>query len=86
MKLNISIGVMTSINLKERYNACKNTWAVDFENIYFLGGNLSNEDDLVKIDGAGEDWNSAFLKQKNYFMKNISILDKVSKIGSKVIS
>ena len=74
MKLNISIGVMTSINLKERYNACKNTWAVDFENIYFLGGNLSNEDDLVKIDGAGEDWNSAFLKQqlglKYLFEKN----------------
>ena len=61
--MNISIGVVTSTNLKERYLACKNTWANDFKNIYFFGGNIYDEN-LISIKEASEDYNSHFLKQQ----------------------
>ena len=32
---NLGIGIVTSINLKERYTACKNTWVNDFKNVFF---------------------------------------------------
>lgn len=60
---NFVIGVVTSKNLEERYKACKNTWAKDFDNIYFFGGYMEDEN-LVKIPEAGEDYNSHFLKQQ----------------------
>ena len=37
-KEKISISVITSTNLKERYYACMNTWSKDFDNVYFFGG------------------------------------------------
>ena len=59
----IGIGVVTSSNLKNRYNACKNTWLKDFENTYLFGGN-GNDPSLINIVEAGEDYNSHFLKQQ----------------------
>jgi hypothetical protein len=63
MNDNLGIGIMTSINLKERYMACKNTWLKDFDNTYLFGGNIPDEN-LIPIQSAGENWQSAFLKQQ----------------------
>lgn len=60
---NVAIGVMSSINLKERYTACKETWLKDFEHTYLFGGNIRS-DDLISLSSAGENWESAFLKQQ----------------------
>ena len=60
---NLGIGVVTSTNLKNRYTACKNTWAKDFKNVFFFGGNIP-DDNLIGIKQAGEDYNSHFLKQQ----------------------
>jgi hypothetical protein len=59
----IGIGVVTSSNLKKRYNVCKNTWLKDFENTYLFGGN-GNDPSLINITEAGEDYRSHFLKQQ----------------------
>lgn len=61
--MKISIGVMTSINLLDRFKAVKDTWLSDFENSYLFGGFRYHED-LVNFQQAGEDWQSAFLKQQ----------------------
>jgi len=70
---NIGVGVVTSTRLKERYMACKNTWSKDFQNVFFFGGYLQ-DDNLISISQAGEDYNSHFLKQqlgfKYMFEKN----------------
>ena len=63
MNDNLGIGVVTSINLKERYTACKNLWLKDFDNTYLFGGN-GNDENLISIHSAGEDYNSHFLKQQ----------------------
>ena len=60
---NLGIGIMTSINLRSRYEACKLTWLKDFKNVYLFGGNIP-DNNLISIQEAGEDWNSAFLKQQ----------------------
>lgn len=60
---NVSISVITSANLKERYIACMNTWAKDFTDVYFFGGYI-NDDNLISIESAGEDHSSHFLKQQ----------------------
>ncbi len=60
---NLGIGIVTSINLKERYTACKKTWTSDFKNVFFFGGNIP-DDNLISIREAGEDYNSHFLKQQ----------------------
>lgn len=62
-KEKISISVITSANLKERYSACMNTWSKDFDNVYFFGGYM-NDENLISIESAGEDHNSHFLKQQ----------------------
>jgi hypothetical protein len=59
----IGIGVVTSSNLKKRYNACKNTWLKDFDNTYLFGGN-GNDPSLINITESGEDYRSHFLKQQ----------------------
>jgi hypothetical protein len=63
---NLGIGIMSSVNFKERYTACKLTWSKDFDNVYIFGGHKANEIDnnLISIEGAGEDWESCFLKQQ----------------------
>ena len=63
---NLGIGIMSSVNFKDRYTACKLTWLKDFDNTYIFGGHNSNEVDsnLISIEGAGEDWESCFLKQQ----------------------
>ena len=63
MNDNLGIGIMTSINLKKRYTACKDTWIKDFDNVYLFGGNLPDEN-LISIPETGEDWSSSFLKQQ----------------------
>jgi hypothetical protein len=63
MNDNIGISLVTSVNLKNRYTACKNTWVNDFDNIYLFGGNIPDEN-LISIQEAGEDYNSHFLKQQ----------------------
>lgn len=60
---NLAIGVVTSVNLKERYNSCMNTWSKDFDNVFFFGGNIFDEN-LIQIKEAGEDYHSHFLKQQ----------------------
>jgi len=60
---NFVVGVVTSKNLEKRYKACKDTWSKDFDHIYFFGGYMEDEN-LVKIPEAGEDYNSHFLKQQ----------------------
>ena len=62
----LGIGVMSSINFKDRYTACKLTWLKDFDNTYIFGGHESNKVDnnLISIEEAGEDWRSCFLKQQ----------------------
>lgn len=60
---NIGIAVVTSPNLKERYNACVSTWVKDFDHVYLFGGNIPDEN-LISIKEAGEDYNSHFLKQQ----------------------
>jgi hypothetical protein len=66
MNDNLGIGVMSSVNFKDRYTACKLTWLKDFDNTYIFGGHKSNEvdDNLISIENAGEDWESCFLKQQ----------------------
>ena len=66
MNDNLGIGVMSSVNFKDRYTACKLTWLKDFDNTYIFGGHKSNEvdDNLISIENAGEDWKSCFLKQQ----------------------
>jgi hypothetical protein len=61
--MNIGVAVITSINLKSRYMACKSTWIGDFDNVYLFGGNVI-DDNLISISDAGEDYNSHFLKQQ----------------------
>ncbi len=63
MKDNIAIGIMTSINLKQRFMACKNTWTKDFDNVFFFGGDKQDEN-LIRLEGIGEDYSSAFMKQQ----------------------
>jgi hypothetical protein len=63
MSDNIGISLVTSINLKSRYTACKETWVNDFDNIYLFGGNVPDEN-LIPLSEAGEDYNSHFLKQQ----------------------
>lgn len=58
------MGVMTSYKLKNRYMACKNTWTKDFDNVFFFGGD-SHDDNLIRLKGVGEDYNSAFMKQQD---------------------
>jgi hypothetical protein len=66
MNDNLGIGVMSSVNFKERYTSCKLTWLKDFDNTYIFGGhNASSKDkNLISIENAGEDWESCFLKQQ----------------------
>lgn len=66
MNDNLGIGVMSSINYKDRYTACGSTWLRDFDNTYIFGGHNANETDnnLISINGAGENWESCFLKQQ----------------------
>jgi hypothetical protein len=66
MNDNLGIGIMSSVNFKERYTACELTWLKDFNNTYIFGGSNANQVDskLLSIEGAGEDWESCFLKQQ----------------------
>lgn len=66
MNDNLGIGIMSSVNFKDRYTACKLTWLKDFDNSYIFGGHNANEVDnnLISIEGAGENWESCFLKQQ----------------------
>jgi len=66
MNDNLGIGVMSSVNFKERYTACKSTWLKDFDNTFIFGGHESSkvDDNLISIENAGEDWSSCFLKQQ----------------------
>jgi len=63
MNDNLAIGIMTSINLKERYMACESTWTKNFDNVFFFGGNQKDEK-LITLESVGEDYSSAFLKQQ----------------------
>lgn len=65
-KDNLGIGVMSSINFKDRYESCKQTWLKDFDNTFIFGGHGSNtiDSNLISISNAGEDWQSCFLKQQ----------------------
>jgi hypothetical protein len=63
MNDNIGIGVVTSTNLKARYQSCKDVWVNDFDNVFLFGGNIKDEN-LISIEKAGEDYNSHFLKQQ----------------------
>lgn len=63
---NIGVGVVTSTRLKERYMACKTSWSKDFQNVFFFGGYLQ-DDNLISISQSGEDYNSHFLKQQLIF-------------------
>jgi hypothetical protein len=73
MNDNIAIGIMTSYKLRERFMACKNTWTKDFDNVYFFGGDVHDEN-LIRLEGVGEDHSSSFFKQqyglKYMFEKN----------------
>lgn len=73
MNDNIAIGIMTSINLRSRYMACKDTWTKEFDNVFFFGGDAEDEN-LIRLPGIGEDYSSAFMKQqlglKYMFEKN----------------
>lgn len=60
----ISIAIITSYKLSERYNACKNTWAKDFDNVFFFGGDVYDPN-IIRLEGLGEDYNSYFPKQQN---------------------
>jgi len=60
--ITVAIGLVTSSNLKHRYNKCLETWLKDFENVFMLGGN-GNDPNLIALD-AGEDWASTFRKQQ----------------------
>lgn len=70
---NIAMGIMTSYKLRDRYISCKNTWAKDFNNVFFFGGDVQ-DDNLIRFAGVGEDHGSCFLKQqlglKYMFEKN----------------
>lgn len=71
----ISIAVISSYKLAEKHMACKDTWAKDFDNVYFFGGSVEDPE-LIKLD-AEEDYNSYFPKQqlslKYMFEKNPNI-------------
>ncbi|NBP55682.1 hypothetical protein EBU71_03935 [bacterium] len=63
---NISVGIMSSSKFEKRWSMCKKTWASGVENLYIFGGEGSNSisSELTSISGAGEDWQSCFLKQQ----------------------
>ena len=63
MNDNLGIGIMTSINLKDRYMACKNSWLSDFNNIFLFGGD-TEDNNLIRLKNVGEDYSSCFLKQQ----------------------
>jgi hypothetical protein len=60
---NFVVGVVTSKNLEKRYRTCMDTWAKDFDFIHFFGGELEDES-LIKVPGAGDDYYSHFPKQQ----------------------
>lgn len=60
----ISIGIVTSPKLKERYLACRNSWAKDFEHIYYFVGPNVNEPDLISVPNTDESYSSYFPKQQ----------------------
>jgi len=60
--ISIAIGLVTSSNLKHRYNTCLSTWLKDFDDVFLLGGN-GGDPNLIPLD-AGEDWASTFRKQQ----------------------
>lgn len=64
----ISIGIVTSTNLRSRYLACKNTWTKDFDHVYYFVGNDGDDPDQISVPGAGEDYNSYFPKQQYALM------------------
>lgn len=70
---NIAIGIMSSYKLKERFMSCKNTWTKDFDNVFFFGGDVQ-DDNLIRLTNIGEDYGSALMKQqiglKYMFEKN----------------
>lgn len=83
----ISISVITSTNLKERYKACAETWTKDFKNVYFFGGHIKDEN-LIPIESAGEDYNSHFLKQQlgfKYMYENNPDSDWYATVGCDAI-
>lgn len=80
---NLAIGIMTSINLRERYTACKNSWVKDFDNVFLFGGD-SHDDNLIRLSGVGENYSSAFLKQQlglKYMFEKNSEFDWYSIVG-----
>lgn len=66
MRDNLAIGLVSSVNLKERYTACRLTWLKDFDNTFIFAGHEANKFDniLISIENAGENWESTFLKQQ----------------------
>lgn len=66
MNDNLGIGVMSSVNFKERYTACKTSWLKDFDNTFIFGGHDASlvDSNLISIQNAGENWESCFLKQQ----------------------
>jgi len=83
----LGIGIMTSINLKDRYMACKNTWVLDFDNIFLFGGD-SEDDNLIRLKNVGEDYNSCFLKQQlglKYIYEKNDELDWYCMVGCDTI-
>lgn len=60
----VSIGVVTSINLKDRYTSCQSSWGKDFDHIYYFGGNNVENTNLIRVPDANEDYNSFFPKQQ----------------------
>jgi hypothetical protein len=64
MSEKIAIGIMTSaLNLKDRFEACLNTWVNDFTIHYLFGGYCKNEN-LIQLPNVGEDYSSCLLKQQ----------------------
>jgi hypothetical protein len=58
----ISIGIGTSYKLNNINENCRQTWAKDFDNVYFFGGDIFVSN-LIRLEGVGEDYNSYFPKQ-----------------------
>lgn len=63
MNNNVCVGIMTSVNLINRFTACKDTWLKEFKYKYMFGGYLKHQDLICLGDKVGEDYNSAFKKQ-----------------------
>ena len=61
----ISIGVMScgKDNFKPRYESCMNTWAQDFDRVFFFAGEGCQDSRLVSLYNVQEDYDSAFYKQ-----------------------